>query len=212
MALEENALSTPDRLTRIFEFLETVDRLKVVYRAACVADNSRHENSAEHSWHACLYALLLHQECATPVRLERVFELLLAHDLVEVYAGDTPAYDAGAAADQHARELAAADRLFAGLPEDLGGRVRAAWDEFEAGETAESRFAHAVDRLQGMAQNIFAGGGSWRERGVTKAMTAVRAQPALTFDPATAAMVDLIWARADRQALWTTPAPGPAEA
>src|SRR5437868_1935037 len=100
------------RVDEILAFLETVDRLKSVYRAAYLADLTRHENAAEHCWHACLFALLLHRECAQPVEIGRVLELLLIHDLVEVYAGDTFAYDPVGTLDQAVREAAAAQRLF----------------------------------------------------------------------------------------------------
>nr|MCU0793928.1 HD domain-containing protein [Opitutaceae bacterium] len=133
---------------------------------------------AEHSWHLCLMVLVLAEHANTPVDPLRVLRMLLIHDLVEIDAGDTYAYDTARMADQHEREARAADRIFGLLPADQGRELRAAWDEFEARETPEARFAAAVDRLQPVLLNILTDGVKWREHGVTLPKVLARNQHA----------------------------------
>ena len=188
-----------ERLAAILGFLETADRLKQVERRGRTPDGQgglRRENAAEHVWHVALAALLLHPDSASRPDLLRVLEMVLIHDLVEIEAGDTYAYDASGIATQQAREDAAAASLFARLPADLGTRYHALREEFEAGETAEARFAQGCDRLQGFFQNAISGGVAWQENGVTLADTKPRMAPARAADPAIAAAVDAIEARA----------------
>jgi putative hydrolase of HD superfamily len=191
---------TPDRAAAILDFLAIADRLKQVERRGRVmlADGgSRRENSAEHSWNLALVAVLLHAEVAAPVDLARALTMAAVHDLVEIEAGDTFAYDPAGQATQAAREAAAADIVFAALPSDLGTRLRALWEEFEAGETAEARFAMACDRLQGFLQNVLSAGLSWREHGVTRADTAGRMGPAMAVDPVFATLIARLYDRAE---------------
>lgn len=129
------------------EFLLAADALKGVSRTCRIADGSRVENSAEHSWHVALMAIVLAEHCPHPVEIGRVVQLLTIHDLVEVYAGDTLIYDEGAVSDQGEREQLAAERLFGLLPSDQRDLFHSFWCEFETGETAEARFARAVDAL-----------------------------------------------------------------
>ena len=164
-------------LARRLEFLVAVDALKQVQRRTRLFDGSRRENSAEHSWHLALFALTLGPHAPPGADVGRAMAMLLLHDVVEVRAGDTFAYDAPALAGQHARESLAADELFGMLPAPPAGEFRALWDEFEAGETATARFANALDRLQPMMQNDANGGGTWREHGVTRAAVLGRAEP-----------------------------------
>lgn len=137
-----------DRLAQQLRFLLEADRLKQVERSTLLADGSRVETTAEHSWHLALMAIVLREHFSEPVDLERVLALIVVHDLVEVYAGDTVVYDAAAVATQAEREDAAAERLFALLPADQGGLLAELRAEFEAGETAEARFARALDAFQ----------------------------------------------------------------
>ncbi|MDP3964447.1 MAG: HD domain-containing protein [bacterium] len=156
------------RLARQIEFLLEIDKLKAIWRRTYLTDGKRRENTAEHSWHVALYALVL-GECADDPRVStgRVIKMLLLHDLVEVYAGDTFVYDVQACADQPQRENAAAQLLFDMLPTDQGLELRALWEEFEAGETADAIFARGLDRIQPILQNIASGGRSWRENEIT---------------------------------------------
>lgn len=156
-----------DRLEAQLTFLLEADLLKGVERRNLVLQGERRENTAEHSWHLALFALVLAEHSDEPVDVGRAVAMLLLHDLVEIDAGDTFAYDMAAHADKHEREEAAADRLFALLPDGQAASLRALWDEFEAAETPEARFANAVDRLQPLLLNHAARGVSWREHGIT---------------------------------------------
>ena len=164
------------RLADQFRFLMEADRLKTVIRGNRIADGSRRENTAEHSWHLALFAMVLSEHAVGTVDVWRVVQMLLLHDLVEIEAGDTPLYDLAGAVGQAEREQAAADILFGLLPADQGPRLRAIWDEFEAAETPDARFAKACDRLQPILLNHVVGGGTWtdydfdvgKERALTK--------------------------------------------
>jgi putative hydrolase of HD superfamily len=154
---------TGGRLAAQFRFLMEADRLKTVIRGNRIADGSRRENTAEHSWHLALFAMVLSEHALETVDVWRVVQMLLLHDLVEIEAGDTPLYDAAGAVGQAEREQAAADILFGLLPTDQGPALRAIWDEFEAAETPDARFAKACDRLQPILLNHVVGGGTWTD-------------------------------------------------
>jgi putative hydrolases of HD superfamily len=166
-----------ERLTRQIAFLVEADRLKTILRRTPVSDNSRPENSAEHSWHLALAAMTLHEYGPAGMDPLRVLELVVVHDLVEIDAGDTFAYDVAAHETKAARELAAADRIFGLLAPEQAQRFRALWEEFEAMATPEARFANALDRLQALLQNMKAGGGSWSAYQVTREQVLWRMAP-----------------------------------
>ena len=172
-----------DRLAQQIAFLLEADKLKTILRRTPITDTSRPENSAEHSWHLVLAAIVLAERTAPVIDLLRVLEMLAVHDLVEIDAGDTFAYDAGHLDTKTERERAAADRIFALLPPDQGAQLRARWEEFEAHETPEARFANALDRLQPLLQNACAGGGSWSSHDVTRAQVFGRMEPIRTTMP-----------------------------
>jgi putative hydrolase of HD superfamily len=155
------------RLRDHLTFLIEVDQLKTILRASPLAAADRRENDAEHSWHLALMVMTLAEYADEPIDVGHTIKLVVVHDLVEIYAGDTPIYDTELARSQQDREEAAADRLFGILPEDSGRALRALWDEFEARETPEARFAKAVDRFQPLLLNWMAKGGTWRTPGVT---------------------------------------------
>jgi putative hydrolase of HD superfamily len=167
-----------DRLRGQVAFLREIDKLKQVGRQTPLMDGSRKENSAEHSWHIATMVLFL-GEHAREKNLDEllVIKMLLVHDIVEVDAGDTFCYDREGLKDQAEREQRAADRLFGLLPADQCAEFRSLWDEFEARETAEAKFAHAIDRVQPMLHNYFTNGASWREHRVTKDMVLDRNGP-----------------------------------
>lgn len=165
------------RLAQQIAFLLEADKLKTILRRTPLTDGSRPENSAEHSWHLVLAAMVMAEHMAVQVDLLRVLEMLAVHDLVEIDAGDTFAYDAGHLDTKAERERVAADRIFALLPPDQAARVRALWEEFEAHETPEARFANALDRFQPLLQNSCAGGGSWRDHEVTRQQVLRRMDP-----------------------------------
>ncbi|HBG00397.1 MAG TPA: phosphohydrolase, partial [Firmicutes bacterium] len=129
------------RLEQQINFVMEIDKLKHIYRQNLVADGSRRENDVEHSWHLAVMAVILKEYSAQTVDLSRVMKMVLLHDLVEIDAGDTFAYDAEAGLDKEEREKAAADRLYGLLPPDQEEELRALWDEFEARESPEAKFA-----------------------------------------------------------------------
>jgi putative hydrolase of HD superfamily len=164
------------RLHRQVEFIVEVDRLKEVFRQNVLTVSRRRENDAEHSWHLCLCALVLAEHTDVPgLDVLRVLKMLTLHDLVEIDAGDTFAYDSSGASQQHEREARAAERLFGLLPEDQTREFRSLWEEFEARETTEARFAAAVDRFQPMLLNARTEGHSWRQHGVSATQVRSRA-------------------------------------
>jgi len=162
------------RLEQQLSFCTELDKLKGILRQSLLMDASRRENSAEHSWHLAAMAMLLSEYAAAPVDLTRVLKMLLVHDVVEIDAGDTFAYDTVNVETQHAREVKAADRLFGLLPPEQGAKLRALWDEFEERQTPESKYANALDRLQPLLQNFYSGGQSWIKHGVTREQVAER--------------------------------------
>ena len=172
-----------DRLAQQIAFLLEADQLKTIVRRTPLTDNSRQENSAEHSWHLALAALTLSEYAPPGLNLARALELVVVHDLVEIDAGDTFAYDLKGHEDKDARERAAADRLFGLLPPDQAAQLRERWEEFEAQATLEAKFANALDRLQALLQNLGAGGGSWRAHRVTRAQVMRRMAPVETALP-----------------------------
>jgi putative hydrolase of HD superfamily len=164
------------RLEQQLAFLLEADKLKNVLRRTALADSSRRENSAEHSWHLVLSAAIL-REHAGDVNLVRVLEMLAIHDLVEIDAGDTFAYDKVHLETKTAREHAAAARIFGLLPSDQQVYLRALWDEFEADETREAQFANALDRIQALWQNVACDGGTWRTYNLTRDAVLERMAP-----------------------------------
>lgn len=150
-------------LQQIVDFCRLIDKEKFVQRRTYLSDGERFENDAEHAWHMAVMALLLSDYSNEKVDQLKVVSILLVHDLVEVYAGDTFAYDIEGMKTQRERELAAADKLFAQLPENLGQKIRSLWDEFEEWETPEAKFAHALDNFQPLLLQNASGGRAWRE-------------------------------------------------
>ena len=161
-------VSSVARLARQIEFIAECDKLKEVFRQTLNTGSRRAENDAEHSWHLCLCVIVLAEHANAPgLDVLRVLKMVIAHDLVEIDAGDTFAYDVAAMVNQHEREAIAAERIFGLLPPDQAAEFRALWDEFEAKETAEARFATAVDRFQPMLLNCRSQGAAWNRHGVT---------------------------------------------
>lgn len=155
------------RLDQQMAFLNEVDRLKSILRATTLCDGSRYENSAEHSWHIALYALVLAEHSETRLDTGKVIKMLLLHDIVEIDAGDAPVFGDHDTDAMALQEEAAAERIFGFLPDDQAQEFRALWDEFEANETPEAQFAKSIDRMQPPMQNLASGGGSWIEYDVT---------------------------------------------
>ncbi|PSU34251.1 HD domain-containing protein [Photobacterium lutimaris] len=157
-------------LDKQLAFINELDRLKAIYRKTMVKpDNNRQENSAEHSWHIALMAQVLKDYIEEPVDVNRAVMMLLIHDIVEIDAGDTFAFAEQHELDgQEEKEIAAANRLFGLLPEAQFNEMKSLWLEFEQAETADARFAKAMDRILPLIQNMSNGGGSWVKHTVTK--------------------------------------------
>jgi putative hydrolase of HD superfamily len=194
LLVERRPLPVDGRLGQQLAFLIEVDRLKTVLRASTLAAVERRENDAEHSWHLALMVPVLAEYADEPIDVGHTIKLVVVHDLVEIYAGDTPLYDDTLRTSQVERELAAAERLFGLLPDDQAREFRALWDEFEARATPEARFAKAVDRLEPNLLNWMAGGGTWRTPGVTadtvRTRTAHVGEASAALGEAIAALID----------------------
>jgi putative hydrolase of HD superfamily len=195
----------PERLRQILDFLLFVDRFKTIQRQGHVDGGSRHETDAEHTWHMALYAVLLHGEIGLDCDLLQTLKMVPIHDLVEIHAGDAYAYDEAAQAGQAEREQAAATKIYSMLPNDLGSELLFLWQEFEAGETAEAKFARALDRLQAFGQSIATNGKGWHDHGVRRSQTERRMAPARSVDPVVTALIDALYRRADRDGMWPHP-------
>src|SRR5258706_4312935 len=175
MEREGQPAEPPDALRAALEFFMEADRLKGVERRNMLADGTRRENTAEHSWHLGIGALVMAPFAAEPIDVATAVAMALVHDIVEIDAGDTFAYDvAEAAATKRDREAAAADRLFALLPAATGQRFRDLWDEYERGDTPEARFVMAIDRLAPMMLNLAEGGTTWRQHAINRSQVIAR--------------------------------------
>lgn len=157
---------TINRLHQQIQFILEIDKLKSILRRSYLLNQERHENSAEHSWHLAMMAILLHEYANEKVDLLHVLKMVLVHDLVEIDAGDTYCYDEDANSDKTEREQKAADRLFAILPEDQRDELHKLWEEFEERKTPEAKFANALDRMMPMLHNYYTQGKSWQEHNV----------------------------------------------
>jgi putative hydrolases of HD superfamily len=165
------------RLTQQIAFVMEIDKLKTILRQTSLMDNSRRENSAEHSWHLAVMALTLGDYAEPGTDLTRVVKMVLVHDIVEIDAGDTFAYDAQGYTDKNEREERAAARIFGLLPDAQRDELLVLWHEFEAISTPEARFANALDRLEPLLGNYTTDGGSWKKAGVTLAKVQKRMEP-----------------------------------
>lgn len=147
-------------------FLREIDSEKFIGRQTYLHDASRKENDAEHAWHLAMFVLILSEYAEEPIDVAKTVSMVLVHDLIEIYAGDTYAYDEDGKKTQRAREEKAADKLFGMLPADQRDAVRGLFEEFDAGQTPEARFAHTCDNIQPTMLNDASGGLSWTEHGV----------------------------------------------
>lgn len=173
-------------------FLVEIDQMKNVLRQTLLADGSRRESDAEHSWHLAMYAMLLSEYAPELVDVSRVVRMVLVHDLIEIYAGDTFCYDKEGNQDKAAREKAAADRLYALLPADQAAEYRALWEEFDRMDTPDSRFAAALDRIQPIINNYLTEGHTWKLGHVTSTQVYERMAPVKNGLPEAWKMVEWI--------------------
>lgn len=194
------------RLRAQLEFIAEADKLKTILRASPLAAADRRENDAEHSWHLALMVLLLAEYADERIDVGHAIKLVIIHDMVEIYAGDSPVFDAAAVVDQVEREIAAADRLFTMLPPDQAGEIRALWDEFEAAQTPEARFCKAMDRLEPMLLNWLNRGGTWGMPGATESRVRAREAGVVAASTTLGAATDAL-VRAGLAKGWIRPDP-----
>ena len=173
-----------DKLKGQLSFLIEADKMKSILRQTLLIDQSRRENDAEHSWHLALMAMTLAEYTPLEINLDRVIRMALVHDLVEIYAGDTFAYDASGYQSKDKREKEAADKLFSMLPPEQGREYRALWEEFDAMLTPDALYASAIDRLQPFINNALTDGHTWVQHGVTVDKVYKRMDPVRNALPA----------------------------
>ncbi len=164
--MNSNKQFDPERLEKQIAFIKEIDKEKFIGRQTYLSDGERKENDAEHAWHMAIMVLLLQEYANEKIDVLKTVSMLLIHDLVEIYAGDTYAYDEAAKKSQHDREIFAAVQLYSILPEDQGIWLQNLWNEFEAGETAEAKFARTMDNMQPMMLNHVTDGKAWVEHSI----------------------------------------------
>ena len=163
-----------ERFRRQLDFILEIDKEKNIFRQTHLSNGGRREDDAEHAWHLAVMTFLLAEYSNQKIDVAKTMVMTLLHDIVEIDAGDTYAYDAEAKKTEKAREQAAADRIFGLLPEDQNRKLRQLWEEFNAYETAEAKFAHVMDNFQPMLLNNSNSGGDWREHGIRRSQTEKR--------------------------------------
>ena len=163
-----------ERFEKQIDFILEADGEKEIFRQTHISCGRRRENDAEHAWHMALMVWLLAEYANEDVDIKRAMLMALAHDLVEIYAGDTYAYDTDAKATEKEREKAAADKLFGMLPKEQGAELRSIWEEFERYETPEAKFVHTIDNFQPMLLNNANGGSDWVEHGIARRQVEAR--------------------------------------
>ncbi len=174
MGIEDFLPSGNVRLDKQLKFTAEIDKMTGILRRTVLLDKSRRENDAEHSWHIAVMCLLFEEYAIEPVNVSRAATMCVVHDLIEIYAGDTFAYDVKANEGKAEREKEAADKLFAQLPEEQGKMIRDLWEEFDAMETPDSKYASCMDRLQPFLHNTLTDGHTWVESGTNKAVVEKR--------------------------------------
>ena len=183
MAIQDFISSSNVRLDQQLRFTAEIDKMTSVLRRTLLIDKSRRENDAEHSWHIAVMALLFSEYAVEKVDLGRAAKMCIVHDLIEIYAGDTFAYDLKANEDKKQREAAAADKLFSQLPSDQGKEIRALWEEFDAMQTPDAKYAACMDRLQPFLHNTLTDGHTWCESGTNRALVEKRMAVIKEFMP-----------------------------
>ncbi len=183
MAISDFLDSGNIRLDQQLRFTAEIDKMTGIYRRTMLLSKERRENDAEHSWHIAVMALLFKEYCVEEPSVERAIKMLVVHDLVEIYAGDTFAYDDKGNEDKEAREAAAADKLFSQIPPEQGQEIRSLWEEFDAMETTDSKYAACLDRLQPFLHNTLTEGFTWVESGTNRAKVEKRMHIIKEFMP-----------------------------
>ena len=183
MGIEDFLSSGNVRLDQQLKFTAEIDKMTGILRRTVLIDKSRRENDAEHSWHIAAMAMLFEEYAVEPVNVSRAVMMCVVHDLIEIYAGDTFAYDVKANQDKADREKLAADKLFNLLPEEQGTMIRNLWEEFDAMETPDAKYAACMDRLQPFLHNTLTDGFTWVESGTSRAVVEKRMAVIKSFMP-----------------------------
>jgi len=183
MGIEDFIESKNIRLDQQLRFTAEIDKMTSILRRTMLIDGSRRENDAEHSWHIAVMTLLFSEYAKEPVDIARAAKMCVVHDLVEIYAGDTFAYDLKANEGKEEREAAAANKLFAQLPAEQGAEIRSLWEEFDAMETPDAKYASCMDRLQPFLHNTLTEGHTWKESGTNRAVVEKRMAVIKDFMP-----------------------------
>lgn len=172
-----------EKINQLLRFAAEADKMTGISRRTMLLDKSRRENDAEHSWHIALMAMLFKDYAPEGCDVTRAVQMCIVHDLVEIYAGDTFAYDPAANEGKNQREQIAADKLFSELPEHLAKEFRTLWEEFDAMETPDAQYAAAMDRLQPFLHNTLTGGHTWKEGNPSVGVVDKRIAPAVAAIP-----------------------------
>lgn len=183
MGIDDFLSSGNIRLDQQLKFSAEIDKMTQVYRRTLLISGVRQENDAEHSWHVAVMALLFREYCIEEPNVERAIKMLVVHDLIEIYAGDTFAYDVKGNRDKAEREALAADKLYSQLPEEQGAELRALWEEFDAMETVDAKYAACMDRLQPLLHNTLTEGHTWRDGGAVRPQVEERSAIIKEFMP-----------------------------
>ena len=183
MGIEDFLPSGNDRLDMQLKFSAEIDKMTGIIRRTSLIDKSRRENDAEHSWHIATMAILFEEYAKEPVNVPRAVEMCVVHDLIEIYAGDTFAYDVKANEGKAEREKEAADKLFSQLPQEQGKMIRSLWEEFDAMETPDAKYASCMDRLQPFMHNSLTDGFTWVESGTNRKVVEKRMAVIKDFMP-----------------------------
>ena len=183
MGIEDFLPSGKIRLDQQLKFTAEIDKMTGILRRTLLVNKSRRENDAEHSWHIAVMAMLFEEYAVEKVDVFRVATMCVIHDLVEIYAGDTFAYDVKGNEDKQERESMAADKLFGQLPEEQGKAIRELWEEFDAMETSDAKYAACLDRLQPFLHNTLTGGHTWKDGKTSRAAVEKRMAIVKEFMP-----------------------------
>ena len=168
MGIQDFIESTNIRMNQQLRFTAEIDKMTSILRRTMLIDGTRRENDAEHSWHIAVMALIFSEYAKEKVDVGRAVKMCVVHDLVEIYAGDTFAYDTAGNLDKEEREKAAADKLFAQLPDEQGKEIRNLWEEFDSMKTPDAKYAACMDRLQPFLHNTLTQGQTWAESGTKR--------------------------------------------
>ena len=190
MGIEEFLASGNERLDMQLKFTAEIDKMTSVYRRTLLVSGERRENDAEHSWHIAVMALLFKEYCIEEPDVEHAIKMLVVHDLVEVYAGDTFAYDDKGNASKEERETEAADQLFSQIPPEQGAEIRSLWEEFDSARTTDAKYAACLDRLQPFLHNTLTEGHTWKEGHTRREQVEKRMKIIKEFMPAVYEWVD----------------------